>query len=634
MTNQPNNNSMWSLFPPPGMGPSPFMHPALSQPNAPLNFDSSPSSQSIFPPQAKEKKETVIKAFYKEEIRRIIIEDITFPKLKQRVCEIFNLDVNNVSIKYKDEEEDIISLDSEEELADALRLVESSNLLRVYLYNLKGSFPQASPKAPNLAQSFPDNYHHQMNVSRQSQSQSYSFGPTVPLASLPLASSPQMLDKKQLKEQWRNEKKALKQQGVNSKEELKQRKKEQKRDWKLRKDEFKAQKELFRLNHRLAAAGLSPNPDPSPTPGPTPSPNPGLYQPPHHRHHHHHRPNHHRHHHHQQSGSLEQTQHSYPHAHAHAHAQHFSEGQKAQDQTNQALRMQQRQIRLQSRPLYARFVKHVTVPDGTEFAANETFVKTWRFRNEGAMAWPPECSLMFISKLTGDQMSAPDFTPVGSLVNPGAEVDISVGMIAPPKPGHYQAYFRLSYGPKKFGQRVWVKINVAEENVKKNVSSPSHLPLPSPLPLRSPSPLPSPSPLVPLAAAVMVAPSPSVLPMPSSFLIPPMTSPSSPSSPSPSPSSHEEEAMIISSGQSSAVVVAMDTATNRVVNRNNNNNSNNNNNNNYNNYNNYNAYNNNYQELLLRQLEELGFHDRALNMRLIEKHKGDLNAVVRELFGM
>ena len=94
-------------------------------------------------------------------------------------------------------------------------------------------------------------------------------------------------------------------------------------------------------------------------------------------------------------------------------------------------------------------------------APDTPFVKTWRFRNEGTMPWPQEVTLMFISKINGDQMGAPEFVPVNTVVMPGEEVDVSVHMVSPSRAGHYQAYFRLCYGPKKFGQRVWIKINVA-----------------------------------------------------------------------------------------------------------------------------------------------------------------------------
>lgn len=99
--------------------------------------------------------------------------------------------------------------------------------------------------------------------------------------------------------------------------------------------------------------------------------------------------------------------------------------------------------------------------DGTEMGPDIPFTKTWRFRNEGTMAWPLDVTLMFISKINGDQMGAPEFVPVNKVVMPGEEVDVSVNMVSPSRAGHYQAYFRLCYGPKKFGQRVWIKINVA-----------------------------------------------------------------------------------------------------------------------------------------------------------------------------
>ncbi len=77
----------------------------------------------------------------------------------------------------------------------------------------------------------------------------------------------------------------------------------------------------------------------------------------------------------------------------------------------------------------AEFVADVTVQDNAQFDKGETFTKTWRLRNSGAVAWPEDTRLVFKS---GEQLSETKEVAVGA-VAPGAEVDISVAMQAPNK---------------------------------------------------------------------------------------------------------------------------------------------------------------------------------------------------------
>lgn len=111
--------------------------------------------------------------------------------------------------------------------------------------------------------------------------------------------------------------------------------------------------------------------------------------------------------------------------------------------------------------LVARFAKDVTVPDGTQIAANTPFVKTWRLRNEGA-AWPAGCVLRFLGKKS-DKMGSSETVPlpVEGAVAPNAEVDVSVNLVAPSKPGRYTGYWKMTTPEgRKFGQRVWASIVV------------------------------------------------------------------------------------------------------------------------------------------------------------------------------
>jgi len=109
--------------------------------------------------------------------------------------------------------------------------------------------------------------------------------------------------------------------------------------------------------------------------------------------------------------------------------------------------------------LVARFAKDVTVEDGTQIPANTPFVKTWRIRNEG-VAWPAGCVLRFVGKHS-DDMGAPEFVAIDGIVGPGQDVEVSVNLVAPAKPGRYTGYWKMcTPDGRKFGQRVWVSIVV------------------------------------------------------------------------------------------------------------------------------------------------------------------------------
>jgi hypothetical protein len=123
----------------------------------------------------------------------------------------------------------------------------------------------------------------------------------------------------------------------------------------------------------------------------------------------------------------------------------------------------------------ARFVKDVTLPDGTQVAPGSQLVKTWRFRNETGKAWPENCQLLWVGQRSDAALSAPAKTPVPSC-QPAQEVDVSVAITAPKAAGRYTAYFRIADSQgRKFGQRVWISITVLdasssdEEEKKKEV---------------------------------------------------------------------------------------------------------------------------------------------------------------------
>ncbi|KAI5080596.1 hypothetical protein GOP47_0004474 [Adiantum capillus-veneris] len=111
--------------------------------------------------------------------------------------------------------------------------------------------------------------------------------------------------------------------------------------------------------------------------------------------------------------------------------------------------------------LDARFMKDVTIFDGTELAPGTKFTKIWRMCNNGSLAWPQNTQLLHIG---GDIMSVQEAVnlelPENGLTC-GEEVEVSVDLTAPEKAGRYISHWRLkSPTGQKFGQRVWVTIQV------------------------------------------------------------------------------------------------------------------------------------------------------------------------------
>lgn len=106
--------------------------------------------------------------------------------------------------------------------------------------------------------------------------------------------------------------------------------------------------------------------------------------------------------------------------------------------------------------LMSRHVADVTIPDNSELAPDTAVVKTWKLKNPGTLAWPAGCQLLFISH-AGDQLSGPERVVLNDTVLPQQEVDVSVPLLTPGEPGRYVGYYRMATPDGvKFGQRVWV----------------------------------------------------------------------------------------------------------------------------------------------------------------------------------
>ena len=122
-------------------------------------------------------------------------------------------------------------------------------------------------------------------------------------------------------------------------------------------------------------------------------------------------------------------------------------------------------------------LRDVTVPDGTQMKAGETFTKTWEFLNNGTCPWVG-FTLQFSS---GNQMNAPLSAPIPDTL-PKDSVQASVELTAPTANGSYTGNFTLndSNGNAVFigtEKTFWVKINVGSPSPQPtssgNASTPS-----------------------------------------------------------------------------------------------------------------------------------------------------------------
>jgi len=105
----------------------------------------------------------------------------------------------------------------------------------------------------------------------------------------------------------------------------------------------------------------------------------------------------------------------------------------------------------------AQFVTDVTVPDGTNYSAGDTFTKTWRIKNTGTCSWTSSYTLFFTS---GNQMNGPSSIPLSGNVNPGETVDISINLTAPATAGEYTGFWKLRNTSGVAFTSMYAKINV------------------------------------------------------------------------------------------------------------------------------------------------------------------------------
>lgn len=118
-------------------------------------------------------------------------------------------------------------------------------------------------------------------------------------------------------------------------------------------------------------------------------------------------------------------------------------------------------------------VSDVSLQDDSVIAPVSTHVKSWRVQNDGAVAWPEACKLIFVRgdrELLGGDLEEFAVPTAGV----GQEVEVSLMITAPAKTGKYAAFFRITDANRTpFGPRLWVQITVAEASSASSSSSSS-----------------------------------------------------------------------------------------------------------------------------------------------------------------
>jgi hypothetical protein len=134
--------------------------------------------------------------------------------------------------------------------------------------------------------------------------------------------------------------------------------------------------------------------------------------------------------------------------------------------------------------LNASYVADVTVPDGTRFDADVSFVKTWRVKNTAKCDWKQDVVIAFES---GDKLDGLSVVPVGALPV-GKQVEVSVPMRSPLKAGKYAGAWRMQDGNGRFfGEKLSVLIGVGgpvSAPRPANTAAPTRVPAPQALSFR------------------------------------------------------------------------------------------------------------------------------------------------------
>jgi len=98
-----------------------------------------------------------------------------------------------------------------------------------------------------------------------------------------------------------------------------------------------------------------------------------------------------------------------------------------------------------------------TIPDNTEFASGDGFIKSWTIQNTGYCKWNTNYRLVFLS---GDAMGGDTFTYLHKSVSPGESITLTANLTAPSTSGTYRGEWRVQSDLGINFARFWVQIVV------------------------------------------------------------------------------------------------------------------------------------------------------------------------------
>lgn len=103
----------------------------------------------------------------------------------------------------------------------------------------------------------------------------------------------------------------------------------------------------------------------------------------------------------------------------------------------------------------------LTIEDGSQIEAGQSFTKRWLVKNSGRRRWGPGFNLVFVS--SSDTAMTGTLSHPLPLTHPGEEAVISLDLVAPlqPRPEPYVSMWRMQddHG-HAFGDRLWLEIRV------------------------------------------------------------------------------------------------------------------------------------------------------------------------------
>lgn len=104
----------------------------------------------------------------------------------------------------------------------------------------------------------------------------------------------------------------------------------------------------------------------------------------------------------------------------------------------------------------------VTILDGSQMVPGQDFIKTWKIKNTGICSWGDGYGLLYsYSGVGGEDPLSGESVPLGTLVEVGQEVDISVNFKAPTAVGEYLSAWQMTNAKGiPFGKAIWCKIIV------------------------------------------------------------------------------------------------------------------------------------------------------------------------------